>query len=189
LLRTRFVAGDRVVGADFITVLQELLYQKRDEAALAHDILSMRKRMEEEVGKASAASYNIKQGCGGLVDIEFIAQYLQLLHGERHPRVRVAGTINALHALRKEKLLADNDYHLLAQAYEFIRRLESRLRIVSNQASSLLSREPEKMRSLALRMGYSDEIIPAGAKLLGEYELMSGKVRHLFERILRSDLA
>jgi glutamate-ammonia-ligase adenylyltransferase len=187
LLRTRFVAGDRNVGEDFINVLQDLLYQDRERAVLAHDILSMRKRMEEEIGKESATSYNIKQGAGGLVDIEFIVQYLQLLHGKRHRWVRVPGTYNALRALWKEKLLSSDDYPVLARAYQFIRQLESRMRIVSNQATSILSKDPKKLHLLARRMGYTDEGSLAGKKLLNDYQLLNQQVRLLFEKLLQQE--
>ncbi len=145
----------------------------------------MRKRMEEEVGKESAGAYNIKQGAGGLVDIEFLVQYLQLLHGSRHARVRVPGTMNALRALYKERLLAPEDFRFLAQACRFMRLLESRMRIVTNQATSELARDPEKLRPLARRMGYDDDGMPAGRKLLQEYERTSGEVRAVFERLVK----
>jgi glutamate-ammonia-ligase adenylyltransferase len=169
---------------DFINVLPELLYETKDKSALAHDILSMRKRMEEEIGKESAASYNIKQGTGGLVDIEFIVQFLQLLHGKQHPWVRVPGTYDALRALWKEKLLAADDYRILRRAYDFIRQLESRLRIVSNQATNTLSKDPNKLRFLARRMGYTDDGSLAGQHLLKDYNALNQQVHLLFDKLL-----
>ncbi|MGC1454804.1 MAG: bifunctional [glutamate--ammonia ligase]-adenylyl-L-tyrosine phosphorylase/[glutamate--ammonia-ligase] adenylyltransferase, partial [Nitrospirota bacterium] len=138
LLRARCVAGDRSVGMKFCHMIQELIYRDRDadRATLAKDISSMRKRMENEVGRESEASYNIKQGAGGLVDIEFLVQYLQLLHGRHHKRVRIPGTYNALRALKRDGFLDENTFATLVRAYLFMRRLENRLRIVSNQATS-----------------------------------------------------
>jgi [glutamine synthetase] adenylyltransferase / [glutamine synthetase]-adenylyl-L-tyrosine phosphorylase len=189
LLRARPVAGDRAFGAAFCRAIQDLIYREADKAVLARDIVMMRRRMEEEIGKESATHYNIKQGAGGLVDIEFITQYLQLCHGRQHRRVRVPGAYNALRSLRKERLLEEDDYHILMRAYLFIRLLESRMRIVSNQVTSDLSRDPIKLQLLARRMGYTDEAAPAGAagrKLLADYEQLSAKVREVFERILQT---
>jgi [glutamine synthetase] adenylyltransferase / [glutamine synthetase]-adenylyl-L-tyrosine phosphorylase len=182
LLRARFVAGDRVVGADFMKTLQDLIYQDVDKVVLARDIIDMRRRMEHELGKESAGNYNIKQGTGGLVDIEFLVQYLQLLHGRRHPRIRIQGTYSVLRALRREHLLTPDDCRLLQQAYLFMRKLESRMRIVSNQATSDLSRRPEALQPLARRMGYSDKEASAGQQLLTDYEHLSSQVRSLFEQ-------
>jgi glutamate-ammonia-ligase adenylyltransferase len=188
LLRARFVAGDRNVGAEFAASLQDLIYRERDGKALARDISTMRKRMEEEVGKEGAAHYNIKQGSGGMVDVEFLVQYLQLLYGREHRWVRVPGTYNALRALKREKLLDDGTFRTLSHAYLFMRRIESRMRIVSNQATSVLSRNAEELSPLARRMGYSDEGSSAGLKLLADYELFSKEVRHIFNRLLQEGI-
>ncbi len=184
LLRARFVAGDPVVGAEFCSTIGELIYRDVERNTLAADIRVMRQRMEEEVGKESRAFYNIKQGAGGLVDIEFLVQYLQLLHGKRYPSLRVPGTYNALRALGKGKLLDREDCTGLLRAYRFLRQLESRMRIVSNEASSELSRNPEKIGFLARRMGYTDETSPAGSKLLCDYVSLSAEVRSRFVKIL-----
>lgn len=180
LLRARFVAGDRLVGTEFCEVIQGLIYREVDRTALAADIRAMRKRMEDETGKESSASYNIKQGAGGLVDIEFLVQYLQLVHGRQYCSMRVPGTFNALRASRKLKLIAVEDYLLLKHAYLFLRKLESRMRVVSNQSTSLLARDPGKIDQLARRMGYAYEGAPAGQKLLADYELLSSRVRAIF---------
>ena len=185
LLRARRVAGDGVVGKEFASSIGDLIYRDQDRTSLANDIISMRQRMEDEVGRESAATYNIKQGAGGLVDIEFLVQYLQLLHGKRHRRVRVPGTHNALRALKRQGLLDEEAYRTMMRAYLFMRQLESRMRIVSNQATSGLSRDPEKLRPLALRMGYLDGETSAGQKLLEEYESLSRQVRRAFDSLLR----
>jgi glutamate-ammonia-ligase adenylyltransferase len=184
LVNSRFVAGDRNVGKAFSVTLQGLIYSDHDPVALAADIRSMRKRMQEERGKEDAAQYNIKQGKGGLVDIEFLAQYLQLKYGNKHPRIRVPGTINALRALRRERLLVPDDHRMLFDGYLFLRRLESRLRIVANQSTSFLFRDTGKLRTLAKRMGYADDEGSAGKALLVEYERISRKIRALFDRFL-----
>ena len=184
LLRARHVAGDRAVGAEFCSTIQGLIYQDADKAALAGDIRAMRRRMEEEVGKEGGLHYNIKQGAGGLVDIEFLVQYLQLLQGKKHRRLRVPGTYNALRAIKKLRLLDKGECGTLLHAYLFLRQLESRMRIVSNQATSELSRDPAKLWSLARRMGYLDDGLQAGQKLLLDYENVSKQVREIFIKIL-----
>lgn len=186
LLRARHVAGDRAVGAEFCSTIQELIYRDVDKAVLAEDIRAMRKRMEEEIGKENATHYNIKRGVGGLVDIEFLVQYMQLLHGKRHRWARIPGTYNVLRALGKHNLLEPGDFRILARAYLFIRQLESRMRIVSNQGTNDLSRDPQTLRPLARRMGYHDDDGSAGQKLLNDYESLSAQVRVVFEKIVRA---
>ena len=184
LVNTRFVAGDRSVERGLSELLQGLIYRDEGAAGLASDVRAMRVRMQDERGAEDRTRYNIKQGAGGLVDIEFLAQYLQLLHGSRIPAVRVPGTVNALRSLRKERILSPEDMQALTRDYLFLRRLESRLRIVANQSTSFLSRDPDKLRVLARRMGYDDRDGSAGTTLLSEYERTRRQVRDLFERIL-----
>lgn len=184
LIHSRFAAGDRRVGDLFKNTLQELIYRDCDVNALAKDVRDMRKRMEDELGKEGAEYYNVKQGAGGLVDIEFIAQFLQLAHGGKHPRIRVPGTYNALRALRRHWLLGPEEYAALAKAQRFLRLLESRMRIVTNTATNNLSRDAGKLQSLARRMGYQDDAIPAGRKLLNDYERTSREVRVVFDRLV-----
>jgi [glutamine synthetase] adenylyltransferase / [glutamine synthetase]-adenylyl-L-tyrosine phosphorylase len=185
LLRARFVAGDRAVGRAFAADLRDLVFRDQDASVLARDILEMRKRMEDELGKEDGVRFNIKQGSGGIVDIEFLVQYLQLLHGKAHRGLGVPGTYNALRALRRGRLLDDASYQILARAYLFLRHLESRLRIVANQATSMLSRDPAALSQLARRMGYQDDASKAGEKLLRDYELITGQVRLVFKATLK----
>jgi glutamate-ammonia-ligase adenylyltransferase len=187
LVNARCVAGDGAAGRDFRAMIVELIYRDGDAAALVQDIRSMRKRMEEELGREDGKQYNIKQGAGGLVDIEFLAQYLQLLQGKERPRVRVPGTFNALRALRKEGILPGGDYRLLVKAYLFLRQIESRMRIVANQSTSMVPRDPEKLRPLARRMGYQDEGDSEGRKLLEEYERTRNTVRGIVRRFYLSE--
>ncbi|ADV26280.1 (Glutamate--ammonia-ligase) adenylyltransferase [Pseudoxanthomonas suwonensis 11-1] len=78
LVRARMVAGDASLGADFGQVRRETLARPRDAAALAADVASMRRRMRAELDRSDAARFDLKQGAGGLVDLEFLVQYLVL---------------------------------------------------------------------------------------------------------------
>ena len=184
LIRGRHVAGDRTVGIEFCRIMQELIYREIDARGLAEDVRAMRKRIEEEVGKVDALHYNVKQGAGGLVDIEFLVQYLQLVHGNKFISIRLPGTYDALRALFKYGLIESADYRVLLKAYLFMRLLESRMRIVTNQATSELSRDENAVQPLARRMGYRDDDCSAGQQLLHEYEGLSGNVRQIFNRLL-----
>ncbi len=184
LLRSRWVAGDRAVGSYFCRAIQSLIYRDAGRESLADDIRAMRRRMQEEVGKEGGAHYNIKQGAGGLVDIEFLVQYLQMLHGGEHKRLRVPGTYNAIRAIRTLRLLDEGACSMLLGAYLFLRQIESRMRIVSNQATSDLSKDPILLQPLARRLGFRDDDTAAGQKLLKRYETLSRNVRELFINIL-----
>lgn len=184
LINARFVAGDGAVAAALAEAVRGLLFRDDDPAALAADIGAMRKRMEDELAKEDERQYNIKQGSGGLVDIEFLVQYLQLRYGRQDPRLQVPGTINALRALNRSGVLGAEDADRLRSAYQFLRMLENRLRIVTNQSKSILTRDGAALRTLAKRMGYDNADGSAGNRLLGDYERLREEVRSLFDRTL-----
>ncbi len=183
MINTRLVAGDGRVGKAAIDALREGNFRREDPAGLAAAVDGMRRRMEAELGKENDQSFNVKQGVGGLVDIEFLVQYLQLRHGAEHRRVRLPGTMNGVQILAREGLLSMADRAGLLEAYRFLRRLESGMRIVSNLDEKALSRDPLKLGPLARRLGYRDEPgQPAGKTLLDEYARTRRTVRLLYER-------
>ncbi len=186
LINARCVAGNRAVGEEFAVSMGELIYRETDRSVLATDIRTMRARMEDEIAGKSAAFYNIKQGAGGIVDIEFLIQYLQLLHGRDNPALRIPGTYNALMTLKRLKIFDSETFGILKQAYLFLRLLESRIRVVTNQAADDLSKNPEKLQTLARRMGYRDDEQTAGRKILSDYENLRLRVREMFNRIVHA---
>ena len=153
LTRVRYAAGDEGVGERALHMIRGAIFSPlKDTAALSAEVLSMRVRLEE-----SAEPGNLKRGRGGVMDIEFIAQYLQLVHGPAQPKLRLTNTVQALQALMKAKRLGKADGAALCEAYLFLRTLENRVRIVHGLSSNSLPSRPDALRKLALRTGYSDQ--------------------------------
>lgn len=197
LTRARVIAGDESLGREFITAVHRLIYENYPssiflpqgegirERVLSTAIRDMRRRMETEVSREDNEYYDVKVGAGGIVDIEFIVQYLQLSHGSKSPGIKVTNTFLALESLYKEGLLSKESYTALRKSYIFLRTLESRLRIVHNMPSHLLPRDPERLISLAGRMGYKDTgRMPATKRLIRELESLRKRVRGIFENVL-----
>ena len=152
LTRARFAAGDEGVAERALHMIRSAIFSPlKDTAALSAEVLAMRVRLEE-----SAEPGNLKRGRGGVMDIEFIAQYLQLVHGPAQPKLRLTNTVHALKALMKAKKLGEDDGKALCEAYLFLRTLENRVRIVHGLSSNSLPTRPEALRKLALRTGYRD---------------------------------
>jgi glutamate-ammonia-ligase adenylyltransferase len=119
--------------------------------------------------------------------VEFAVQYLQLVHGGAHPGVRAASTPEALAALRRTGLLGARDEEALSRGYRFLRRVEGRLRIVSDRAIDHLPTLGRDLLLLARRLGYSGA--RAGEQLLSDYERHTGEVRAAFLRVLGANPA
>ncbi|HEY4886706.1 MAG TPA: bifunctional [glutamate--ammonia ligase]-adenylyl-L-tyrosine phosphorylase/[glutamate--ammonia-ligase] adenylyltransferase [Myxococcales bacterium] len=183
LLRARPVAGDEALfSRAFAQVLEPSLFRPIDRSAAAKELLAMRERMEREIADESPGRYNSKLGRGGLVDVEFAVQFLQLVHGATDPRIRSANTPQALSLLLQNGHLSLQEHAPLARGYRFLRRLESRLRIVRDRSVDRLPESGLELLRLARRMGYSGP--RAGEELLADYQRTAAEVRSAFLRVL-----
>ncbi len=185
LLRARFAGGDaRLFEEIREQVLVPAVWSRpADAAALAAEIRRMRERIEAELGKEAERGPNPKAGRGGLIDVEFAAQYLQLAHGHSHPSIRTTATPVALARLREAGLLRDAHHRVLARGYEFLRRLDLRLRIVHDYAIDHLPQGRAPLAQLARRLGYHGE--DPGARLKADYARVTGDVRKAFDQVVR----
>jgi glutamate-ammonia-ligase adenylyltransferase len=185
LLRARHVAGDAALFDELREkALVPAVYGRReDAAALAREIRAMRGRMEAELGKETSRGKNPKTGHGGLVDVEFAAQFLQLAHGHDHPSIRTGSTPVALGRLRHAGLLREADYLALSEGYDFLRRVELRLRIVHDYTIVHLPDGGPALAQLARRMGFGGP--EAGQRFLAEYARVTDAVRQAFDGVVR----
>jgi glutamate-ammonia-ligase adenylyltransferase len=101
---------------------------------------------------------NVKYSAGGIIDVEYAVQYLQLLNGAEHEEIRVTSTLDALLGLRRLQIVRETDYATLHNGYLFLRKLIDGLRIVRGDATDLLLPEEksEESRALARRLGYRE---------------------------------
>ena len=183
-IKARPVAGDPEVGGAFLDRCQRFVYEGPPESDLAERILAMRQRIESErVGSGNKATH-VKLGSGGIMDVEFLVQYLQLRHGRDHRALRTPGTLQALRALGQAGLLASTDVAALDESYRFLRRVEMRLRIVADLSVNTLPTAPVKLEKLAKRMGYAPTAdASARERFLADYRAHTGQVREVFQRV------
>ena len=136
LVRARPVAGDRAIGERFQTIRRAILAQPRDEAELRQGILDMRRRMREELDHSKANEFDLKQGVGGIVDIEFMVQFGVLAHAHSHPELLdYTDNICLLAELAKAGLMPEEDAKQLTDAYRLY-RCESHQRALQEQGNT-----------------------------------------------------
>jgi glutamate-ammonia-ligase adenylyltransferase len=189
LVKARACAGDEHLGARVIAVSRQAAFERGapDPVRLHH----LRTRMEREIGHErldrSPARYDLKVGRGGLVDVEFAAQWLQMRYGS-DARVRTAETGVALAALETCGYLDSASADTLRDGWRFLRRLEQRLRISHGMSVSLLEEGAPGLATLARRMGMSDgPRARADQALLERYTTVTREVRAVYSRVLGLD--
>jgi glutamate-ammonia-ligase adenylyltransferase len=184
LLRARFSAGDAALGARAVAVAERAAYDGGPVAAA--EVHAMRLRMERELGRERAYRHDLKAGRGGLLDVEFAVQLLQMQHGS-DPSIRSSDTAVALEALATAGYLEPDVYTAFREGYRFLRRLEQRIHVLRGTGSSVIETQAKGLKALARRMGYRDApYSPAIDALLESYRDVTETVRKAYLRVMRA---
>jgi glutamate-ammonia-ligase adenylyltransferase len=156
LLKARPAAGDRDLGARYAKAVTPLVWQAAQRDNFVEDVQAMRRRVVATLPR-NMAGRELKLGPGGLRDIEFAVQLLQLVHGSTDDRLRVPGTLPALKALADGGYVGRADAEELAQAYRFLRQTEHLLQLYQLRRTHTLPTDPAVLRRLgrALRNSQS----------------------------------
>lgn len=186
LIKARAVAGDSDLAAEVDPLFERFAYAAPLTAAQVAEIRRLRGRMETELAKETDRQFNIKTGRGGIVDIEFLVQMLQLRYAPDRPHLRRRNTLDALAALAEAGVLSAADTRILEQGYRFLRRLENRLRIERDQPVEALEGDAQQLTALARRMGYAGA--DAGARLLDDYRRQREAIRAAYSRLFEHEL-
>jgi [glutamine synthetase] adenylyltransferase / [glutamine synthetase]-adenylyl-L-tyrosine phosphorylase len=182
LLRARACAGDMELGARVIRVAHAAAYERG--APPASEVHYLRMRMERELARERPGRYDLKTGRGGLLDVEFAVQWLQMEHG-LDVRVRTTDTVGALHALRDAEYLSVGAFESLRDGYVFLRRLEQRIRIVHGSGAPVLEATATGLTKLARRMGIQRSPTQSeGEALLEAYEDSTSEIRRTYLEVM-----
>jgi glutamate-ammonia-ligase adenylyltransferase len=156
LIKLRPVAGDKGLGEEFLRAIEPFVYRKYLSFSEINEIKVLKRRIERQARKAGVSDTEVKTGHGGIRDIEFTIQFLQLLNGGDLPEVRQRNTLLAMQALERVGCLTDQEYQILDEAYRYLRKTEHRLQLLFDLQTHRLPDNQEELRKLALRMGYGD---------------------------------
>ena len=158
-MKARPVAGDRELGWRAVRTVAPMIYQASMDYAGVQRIRSLEERIGAEKG-ARGDGFDVKLDPGGIRDVEFTAQALQLLHGGRIPQLRDRSTQRALERLAEVDLLPAADAEMLLGAYRFLRRVENRLQMEEEHQVHRLPQRPEALRRLARALGFESDEAP-----------------------------
>ncbi len=191
LLRARPLTGNEGLQARVLNMRERYTFERALPDDARRQMLEMRERMNEAANVGAAGVVDIKMSPGGLVDAEFLTQYLQMCFGanaNENTQVRSQNTLLALQGLEKSVALLKRYPSLslpaLGRDYCYLRRVEARLRVSDVHADSRLPDDEEAMRVLARRLGFQGS--QAGRQLGHELEQLQIRVRAAYESVFRS---
>ena len=179
LTKLRPVAGDQTLGRQIESIRDAFVYS--DEPWDLQTALHLRRRQMNEL--VNPGTVNVKYSPGGVIDLEYAVQYLQIMYGRRHPGLRTTSTLEALEGLYRVWIISQEEWDRLREAYLFLRALIDALRIVRGNARDLVlpDRDSDEIKYLARRMGFSGPDWDQSAqKLADEIHLHMENAHHFF---------
>jgi [glutamine synthetase] adenylyltransferase / [glutamine synthetase]-adenylyl-L-tyrosine phosphorylase len=179
LIKARGIGGSRQLAYEFLRQHQPFIYPRSPTPDLLDEIANIKRRIERDVVGPDKLERDVKLGRGGIREIEFVVQALQLIHGAHHPFLQEPSTFKALGALRRLDLLPPDEVLALDKAYRFLRRVEHRLQIEAEQQTHTIPQERVALRRLALSLRFSSE--EDFAQVLREN---MRAVRSIFQRVI-----
>jgi [glutamine synthetase] adenylyltransferase / [glutamine synthetase]-adenylyl-L-tyrosine phosphorylase len=191
MLKARPVAGDLALGHSFLEAIRPFVWRRHLDFAAVADIHAMKRRIDDHKGNRDNGEadpvvrllgHNVKLGHGGIREIEFLAQSLQLVWGGRDPTLRVLRTMDALRLLVRSGHVPRRTAGELAGAYRFLRRVEHRLQMVQDRQTHSLPEKPEQMETFATFMGH-DTAAAFAAALLRHMDRVRTAYGAVFEQI------
>ncbi|HEY9595017.1 MAG TPA: glutamate-ammonia-ligase adenylyltransferase [Spirochaetia bacterium] len=152
LLKTRPVAGDILMGREFLDSVRPLVASPHPAPEVVATITRLRREALRSLSRSLLTTTDVKTGLGGLRDVEFLVQGLQMIHAHDHPELLCGGTLAALGALGRAGLLTPESVGSLSEDYLFLRRVEHFLQIYEDRQTHSLPRDPSQIRALARLM-------------------------------------
>ncbi|OIK02310.1 bifunctional glutamine-synthetase adenylyltransferase/deadenyltransferase [Streptomyces sp. MUSC 14] len=179
LLKARPVAGDATLGRAYVDALEPLVWQAAERENFVPDVQKMRRRVIDNI-PASEIDRELKLGPGGLRDVEFAVQLLQLVHGRTDQSLRSGTTLDALQALAAGGYVGREDAARLDEAYRFLRAMEHRIQLYRLRRTHLVPVAEEDQRRLGRSLGLRTDPV---AELNREWKRHTGVVRRLHEKL------
>src|SRR5436190_7312942 len=155
LIKARGIAGSRELAYEFLRQHQPFIYPRSPTPDLLDVIAALKRRIERDIVGYENIDRDVKLGAGGIREIEFVVQALQLLHGARHAFLQETSTLKVLPVLAELDLLPRGEVLTLDKTYRFLRRVEHRLQIEAEQQTHTVPQEPEPLQRLALSLRFS----------------------------------
>ncbi|HOW66307.1 MAG TPA: hypothetical protein P5186_23650 [Candidatus Paceibacterota bacterium] len=182
LIKARGVAGDPSLAGEFLEMTQPFRYPRSLGERALREVAAMKQRIEQEVIREGEEDRNIKLSRGGIREIEFSVQVLQILHGGRIPFLQERRTLAALAKLVEYNLMSEQEGRRLGEAYRFLRELEHRLQMEANLQTHTLPSNDAAIKRLARLMEFRQ--VPKFQEALERHR---GLVREVFDKVVKTE--
>ncbi len=188
LVKARPIAGSSALGRSFVEQIQPFVFRRYLSFAEIQEIQAVKRRIEAKSPQADGSPIDVKTGHGGIRDVEFVVQFLQLLNGGDLPEVREPNTLRALAALERAGCLNTQERQILEDNYRFLRNVEHRLQFMFDRQTHALPQSPDEVEKLARRLGYPAagprHATAAAARFLADLRTKTQLNRRILDHLL-----
>src|SRR5215470_2453430 len=175
-IKARPAAGSAALGAEVLAVLEPFIYPRTTSADVVRDVIELNKKIKAELAPGTLhTGFDVKTGVGGIREVEFFVQALQLVHAGKNRTLRERSTRGALDRLFFAGLVNEREARALREGYDLLRQVEHRLQLESGRQTHRLPTEPRALGVLAQRLGFAD-----AGELAGRLERATGEVAAVF---------
>ncbi|UCG77989.1 MAG: bifunctional [glutamate--ammonia ligase]-adenylyl-L-tyrosine phosphorylase/[glutamate--ammonia-ligase] adenylyltransferase, partial [Nitrospirota bacterium] len=177
LIRSRFVCGDEELAEEFLKMIEPFVWRKYIDYSTIDEIRSLKVKID-----ATFKKDDIKRGYGGIREIEFFIQSMQLIHGGKEPLLRQRRTLIALHMLHQKAHIGEDDHMLLTDNYIYLRKVEHYVQMLNDIQTHTVPVDADLREALALKLGFSstkeftDDLSSRRLKIRETYHLLFGPV-------------
>jgi glutamate-ammonia-ligase adenylyltransferase len=183
LLKARAIAGDEELGRAYEDAVRPLVWSSSQRPGFVEGVQRMRARVTANIAPEQVA-WQLKLGPGGLRDVEFTVQLLQLVHGRVEPRLQVRGTLESLHELGETAYISRVDADTFSTDYRFLRAMEHRIQLVRMRRTHLVPESEAEQRVLARGMATGTDLSQYGAEgLIKKWRSVKASVRGLHQKL------
>jgi glutamate-ammonia-ligase adenylyltransferase len=179
LLKARVAAGDHGVGQRYVEAVQPFVWGAAGRPNFVEDVQAMRRRVEQQAS-GKQRDRQLKLGAGGLRDVEFSVQLLQLVHGRSDVLVRQPNTLQAMEELSNWGYIGRKDASELAADYRFLRTMEHRLQLFRLRRTHVVPKDEPSLRRLGRAMGFTTDPV---AEITKEWRSHATRARRLHEKL------
>jgi [glutamine synthetase] adenylyltransferase / [glutamine synthetase]-adenylyl-L-tyrosine phosphorylase len=184
LLKARPVAGDLDLGAELLEAAEPFLWPEHLDPEVIAEVRAMKSRIESKPEVVRHGERQLKLGPGGIRDIEFAVQLLQLVHGRGDRSLRLTGTLPTLRAMVANGYVDEEDAGAFAEAYQLLRTVEHRLQLAHERRTHTIVDDPDRQEWLARSLGYRPETgHPAREPFQRDLSKVQSRVRELHAKL------
>jgi glutamate-ammonia-ligase adenylyltransferase len=183
MTRCRAVVDSGNIASQALAQIDSSVFREFDGSTLRSEIADMRKLVVDELG-SQKGKYDVKRGKGGIMDIDFLTHYLQLLHGCEDKTLRTTSTRQALKKLSEAGKINKETCEFLLNAYDYLKVIEGHLRVFDMKSISTFSNDINKIEGLVRSMEYLDDNYQDAAEsFMDDYRNTTHRVRHMFNDV------